>query len=145
MIRLLDILMETRIFELAYNRKAAMNKVRDLSLNTSMELLKILMYQDSRNQPHWRGKFDGWMAGIKRYSRNTLKERDLINLLWEEPLGDMDQLKDLISMVESDYYKPSNHINYNDLTSLHKQMKDIFTSISKDIVNNKRININNYI
>jgi len=145
MIRLLDILMETRIFELAYNRKAAMNKVRDLSLNTSMELLKILMYQDSRNQPHWRGKFDGWMAGIKRYAKGTLKERDLINLLWEEPLGNIDQLEDLISMVESDYYKPSHHINYNDLTSLHKQMKDIFTSISKDIVNNKRININNYI
>ena len=145
MLKLLDILMETRIFELAYNRKNAMDKVRDLSLNTSMELLKILMYQDSRNQPHWQGKFDGWMAGIKRYSRNTLKERDLINLLWEEPLGNMDQLEDLISMVESDYYKPSHHINYNDLPSLHKQMKDIFTSISRDIVNNKHININNYI
>jgi hypothetical protein len=137
--------METRIFELAYNRKNAMDKVRDLSLNTSMELLKILMYQDSRNQPHWQGKFDGWMAGIKRYSKGTLKERDLINLLWEEPLGNMDQLEDLISMVESDYYKPSHYINYNDLSSLHKQMKDIFTSISRDIVNNKHININNYI
>jgi hypothetical protein len=145
MIRLLDILMETRIFELAYNRKDAMNKIRDLSLNTSMELLKILMYQDSRNQPHWRGKFDGWLRNIQRFAKGTLKERDLINLLWEEPLGNMDQLEDLIDDVELDYYKPSNHINYNDLTSLHKQMKDIFTSISKDIVNNKRININNYI
>jgi hypothetical protein len=122
-----------------------MNKIRDLSLNTSMELLKILMYQDSRNQPHWRGKFDGWLRNIQRFAKGTLKERDLINLLWEEPLGNMDQLEDLIDDVELDYYKPSNHINYNDLTSLHKQMKNIFTSISKDIVNNKRININNYI
>jgi hypothetical protein len=137
--------METRIFELAYNRKDAMNKIRDLSLNTSMELLKILMYQDSRNQPHWQGKFDGWIRNIQRFAKGTLKERDLINLLWEEPLGNMDQLEDLISMVEMDYYKPSHHINYNDLTSLHKQMKDIFTSISRDMVNNKRININNYL
>lgn len=145
MIRLLDILIETRIFELAYNRKNAMDKVRDLSLNTSMELLKILMYKNSRNQNHWRGKFDGWMAGIKRYSKGTLKERDLIKLLWEEPLGGLDQLEDLISIIESDYYKPSNHINYNDLPSLHKQMKDILINMSKDISNNKHININNYL
>jgi len=145
MIQLLDILMETRIFELAYNRKTAMDKVRDLSLNTSTELLKILMYRGSRNQNHWRGKFDGWMSSIKRYSKGTLKERDLFHLLWVEPLGDLDQLEDLISMVELDYYAPSHHIDYNDLPSLHNQMKDIFTSISSDIAINKHININNYI
>ena len=145
MIRLLDILMETRIFELAYNRKTAMDKVRDISLNTSTELLKILMYKDSRNQNHWRGKFDGWMSGIKRYSKDTLKERDLFHLLWVEPLGDLNQLEDLISMVELDYYSPSYHIDYNDLPSLHSQMKNIFASISSDIAINKRININNYI
>lgn len=145
MIKLLDMLMETRIFELAYNRKTAMDKVRDLSLNTSMELLKIIMYKNSRNQNHWRGKFDGWMSGIKRYSKGTLKERDLFNLLWVEPLGDIDQLEDLISMVEIDYYIPSHHIDYNDLPSLHNQMKDIFANISRDITNNKHININNYI
>jgi hypothetical protein len=145
MIRLLDILMETRIFELAYNRKTAVNKVRDISLNTSMELLKILMYKDSRNQNHWRAKFDGWMASIKRYSKGTLKERDLFHLLWVEPLGDLDQLEDLISMVESDYYSPSYHIDYSNLPSLHKQMKSIFASISRDISINKHININNYI
>jgi len=145
MIKLLDILMETRIFELAYNRKTAMNKVRDISLNTSMELLKILMYKDSKNQSHWRGKFNGWVASIKRYSKGTLKERDLIKLLWGEPLGNLDQLEDLISMVEADYYKPSHHINYNDLPALHNQMKNIFTDISKDIANNKHININSYI
>jgi hypothetical protein len=137
--------METRIFELAYNRKTAVNKVRDISLNTSMELLKILMYKDSRNQNHWRAKFDGWMASIKRYSKGTLKERDLFHLLWVEPLGDLDQLEDLISMVESDYYSPSYHIDYSNLPSLHKQMKSIFASISRDISINKHININNYI
>ena len=145
MTKLLDILMETRIFELAYNRKTAVNKVRDISLNTSMELLKILMYKDSRNQNHWRAKFDGWMASIKRYSKGTLKERDLFHLLWVEPLGDLDQLEDLISMVESDYYSPSYHIDYSNLPSLHKQMKSIFASISRDISINKHININNYI
>ena len=145
MIKLLDILMETRIFELAYNRKNAMDKVRDISLNTSMELLKILMYKDSRNQNHWRGKFDGWMAGIKRYSKGTLKVHDLFNLLWVEPLGETEQLEDLISMVEADYYTPSYHIDYTDLPTLHNQMKDIFSDISRDIVNNKRITINNYI
>ena len=145
MIRLLDILMETRIFELAYNRKNAMDKIRDISLNTSMELLKIIMYKDSRNQNHWRGKFDGWMAGIKRYSKGTLKEHDLFNLLWVEPLGEMDQLEDLISMVEADYYMPSYHIDYTNLPALHNQMKDIFANTSRDIVNNKRITINNYI
>ena len=145
MIKLLDILMETRIFELAYNRKTAMDKIRDISLNTSTELLKILMYKGSRNQNHWRGKFDGWMSGIKRYSKGTLKERDLFHLLWVEPLGDLNQLEDLIGMVESDYYSPSYHIDYNDLPSLHSQMKNIFASISSDIAINKRININNYI
>ena len=145
MTKLLDILMETRVFELAYNRKTAVNKVRDISLNTSMELLKILMYKDSRNQNHWRAKFDGWMASIKRYSKGTLKERDLYNLLWSEPLGEMSQLVDLISMVEADYYKPSHHIDYSDLNPLYVQMKGVFARISNDIVKNKHININNYI
>ena len=145
MIRLLDILMETRIFELAYNRKTAMDKIRDISLNTSMELLKIIMYKNSRNQNHWRGKLDGWFSSIKRYARGTLKERDLFHLLWVEPLGELDQLEDLISMVEADYYTPSHHIDYTDLPALHNQMRDIFSSISGDMANNKHININNYI
>lgn len=145
MIKLLDIIMETRIFELAYNRKVAMDKVRDLSLNTSMELLKILMYRDSRNQNHWKGKLEGWLNSIKRYSKGTLKERDLFNLLWNEPLGNLDQLEDLISMVEGDYYKPSYHIDYDNLSLLHNKMKKIFINISLDISNNKQININNYL
>jgi len=145
MTRLLDILMETRIFELAYNRKTAMDKIRDISLNTSMELLKIIMYKNSRNQNHWRGKLDGWFSSIKRYARGTLKERDLFHLLWVEPLGELGQLEDLISMVEADYYTPSHHIDYTNLPALHNQMRNIFTSISRDMANNKHININNYI
>jgi hypothetical protein len=142
---LIDLLIETRLFELAYKRKKAKDIIRDLSFNTSEELLKILMYKDSKNQSHWRGKFEGWMIKIKRSSRNTLKEKDLINLLYEEPLGEIWQLEDLIKDIEQDYYKPSYHIDYNNLHSLHNQIKNIFTQISKDITQNRDININNYI
>ncbi len=145
MIKLLDLLIETRLFELAYKRKVAIDKVRDLSFNTSEELLKILMYKDSKNQSHWRGKFNGWFKDIKRYSKNTLKEKDLINLLYEEPLGEIWQLEDLIKDIEQDYYKPSYHIDYNNIPQLHTQLKNIFTQISKDITQDKRININNYL
>ena len=142
---LIDLLIETRLFELAYKRKKVKDIIRDLSFNTSEELLKILMYKDSKNQSHWRGKFEGWMIKIKRSSRNTLKEKDLINLLYEEPLGEIWQLEDLIKDIEQDYYKPSYHIDYNNLHSLHNQIKNIFTQISKDITQNRDININNYI
>jgi hypothetical protein len=145
MIKLLDLLIETRLFELAYKRKAAMDKVRDLSLNTSEELLKIIMYNDSKNQSHWRGKFNGWFKDIKRYSKNTLKEKDLTNLLYKEPLGEIYQLEDLIKDIEQEYYNPSYHIDYNNLPQLHTQLKNIFTQISKDITQDKRININNYL
>jgi hypothetical protein len=145
MIKLLDILIESKLFEMAYARKDAMSKIRDISLNTSMELLKILMYKDSKNQPHWRGKINGWLRDIKRYSKNTLKEKDLIKLLWNEPLGDLNQLEDLIDQVEDDYYSPSHHIDYSNLHGLNNQLKSIFTQISKDIMNNEKIDINKYL
>jgi hypothetical protein len=145
MIKLLDLLIKTRLFELAYKRKVAIDKVRDLSLNTSTELLKILMYKDSQHQSHWRGKFNGWFKDIKRYSKNTLKEKDLINLLYEEPLGEIWQLEDLIKDIEQDYYSPSYHIDYSNLSLLNQKIKHIFTQISKDITQDKRTNINNYL
>jgi hypothetical protein len=145
MIKLLDILIESKLFEMAYSRKVALDKTRDLSLNTSRELLKILMYKDSKNQSHWRGKLDGWLRDIKRYSKNTLKEKDLIKLLWEEPLGEIDQLEDLIKDIETDYYKPSHHIDYSNLPLLNQKIKHIFSQISKDMTENQTININNYI
>jgi hypothetical protein len=145
MIKLLDILIESKLFEMAYSRKVALDKTRDLSLNTSRELLKILIYKDSKNQSHWRGKLDGWLRDIKRYSKNTLKEKDLIKLLWEEPLGEIDQLEDLINDIETDYYKPSHHIDYLNLPLLNQKIKHIFSQISKDMTENQTININNYI
>jgi hypothetical protein len=145
MTKLLDILIETKIFEMAYSRKVSMDKTRDLSLNTSRELLKILMYPTSKNQPHWQGKLNGWLRDIKRYTTNTLKERDLVKLLWKEPLGEIYQLEDLIQDIETDYYKPSYHIDYSDLSLLNQKIERIFRQISNDMVNNKVININNYI
>jgi hypothetical protein len=142
MIKLLDLLVETKLFELGYKRKDSKNRITFISLNINREILKILMYKDSLDQPHWRGKLNGWLEDVSHLSRNTLKEKDLINLLYQEPIGDIPQLKELLGRVEKKYYIIPHSIDYN---NLQNQLKTILTQISKDIVQNKDININNYL
>lgn len=149
MISLVDLLMTTKLFEMAYHKKDAIDKISNISPNISRELLKILMYQESKNRSHWKSKINGWLNDVSEWSDikkgKRLDSKILFEKLFNEPLEDLDQLIKKINRIESEYYGKSRYINYSDLNLLHSNIKNIYKQIIQDIFQNKNIDINNYI
>ena len=146
MVRLLDILLESKIMEMPRKRFEVKNKFRSLQDNIGDEILKILMYRNSKNQNHWKGKLNGYFRTLHRINKRVnLDSKNIFNILFYEPFGNIEELKDSIEYIESKYYKPSYHIDYNNLLKLHLYIKELYKKITNDFTNNKLPNINNYI
>ena len=146
MVRLLDLLLESRLMEMPRKRLEVKNKFRSLQDNIGDEVLKILMYKNSNNQNHWKGKLNGYFRTLYRLNKRVnLDSKDIFNILFYEPLGSIEELKDSIEYIEGKYYKPSYHIDYSNLPKLHSHIKELYKKITNDFTNNKLPNINNYI
>jgi len=146
MVRLLDILLESRLMEMPLKRLEVKNKFRHYQDNIGDEVLKILMYKDSKNQNHWRSKLNGYFKTLYRLLRKKpLSSKDIMNILYYEPLGELNDLEYNIKYIEEDYYKPSHHIDYNNLPKFQSYIKELYKKITNDFINNKLPNINNYI
>ena len=146
MVRLLDILLESNIMEMPLKRFEVKNKFRHHQDNIGNEILKILMYKDSKNQNHWKGKLNGYFKTLYRLNNKTsLNGKTIMAILYYEPLGSLKDFKYNIEYLEEDYYKPSYHIDYNNLPSFQDNVKNIYKQIVTDFTNNKLPNINNYL
>ena len=146
MVRLLDLLLESEIMIMPLKRLETKTKFRYYQYDVGDEILKILMYKDSKNQNHWRDKLNDYFRILYRWHRRKpLDSRNIMKILYYAPLGTLMDLEESIKYVEEDYYKPSYHIDYSNLPKLHSHIKELYKKITNDFTNNKLPNINNYI
>ena len=145
--RILDIIAENSLVELAFKRKFALDKIHEQAMGgITYELLKILLYQESKNQNHWRSKLNGYLLKTQKYrniKQGKITSSDFFETLFEGPLGEVNQLKDEVNIIEDEYYKPSYFITSTN--KFHPYLKDLYKKISKDLSQGKFKTINEYI
>lgn len=145
---LLDAIIGTKLFEMAFNRKQAIDSIQSLSYEIDLHLLKILMYERVRDYDHWCDELNGWFSKIQRtkmkHNKKPLEFNILYELLWEGYLESPEEVKDLMSDIDKKYSKSYKLINY-DYLEIHKKIQSILYSICHDLSLSKFKDVRDYL
>jgi hypothetical protein len=104
-----------RIDEMAFRRKAIIDKLRALQPQINSHILKIIAYPDSQEVPHWKHELGAWGNDLTRMFLRTAmgKQRPMgFKMAWqhlyEEPFGGVEQrvLQLHLGQIEHDYQRP---------------------------------------
>lgn len=143
----LELITETHLFEMAYDRKEAMIYCRGVSFQLMQHILKVYLFPEHQDYNHWKTEIRGWLNGIddiivKQKSRK-LKFKDLYLTLYEEPVGHTDGIKILIGKMIHRKDIPSIKIeNYN---VIQKQISIMYYQLCDDLAIDKMEDVDYYI
>jgi hypothetical protein len=144
---LLDRLCETRLFEMAFERKRAINNADSLCDPISMHMIKVLMFGQATQRQHWLKEIDTWLRSVQRHILKTTKKplpfKDLMYLLHEGPLEHVWEVQDRMNELYSDY--PQQTITQPDAAVLHKQLEELYSRVCYDISEKKFKTISDYL
>jgi mRNA-degrading endonuclease HigB of HigAB toxin-antitoxin module len=145
---ILDAIIGTSLFEMAFNRKQAIDSIQNQSYEIDLHLLKILMYGTVRDYEHWCSELNNWFLKIQRtrlkHNKQPLDFKTLYKILWEGYLESPEEVKDLMSDVDRKYSESYKLINY-DFVEVHKIIQSILYDVSYDISHNRFNDIRNYL
>jgi hypothetical protein len=126
------LLMETRLFELAYARKDALNEVRSHAKNLAEKMVMVHHAVDSRDLSHWKtttnehisSLFDGtFLTKNKRLDKN-----DFTKIVFDQQLGEYDDYLRKHSRVKNlkkdTHFSDPSENDYIQITSKYKQLID---------------------
>jgi hypothetical protein len=144
----LDAIIGTRLFEMAFNRKQAIDVVQSRSYEIDLHLLKILMYERVRDYDHWCTEINSWLLRIQRtrlkHNKKSLDFSTLYKTIWEGYLETPNEVRDLMSDIDEKYSTSYKLINY-DYFEIHKKIQDILYNVCNDISIEKFKDIRNYL
>ena len=145
---ILDAIIGTSLFEMAFQRKRAIDVVQSLSYEIDLHLLKILIYEQVRDYDKWCSEINTWLLRIQRTRLKSdnlpLNFEILYRLLWEGYLETPDEVRDLMSDIDREYSKSYKLINY-DYFEVHKKLQSILYHACQDIALTKFKDIGDYL
>jgi hypothetical protein len=145
---ILDTIIGSRLFEMAFNRKQAIDTARSYSYEIDLHLLKILMYEQVRDYDHWCTEVDTLLNRVQRtklkHNKKPLDFDTLYKILWEGYLESPDEVKDLMSDIDKEYSKSYKLINY-DYLEIHKKIQNVLLSVCEDISSSTLKDIRDYL
>jgi hypothetical protein len=131
----LDYLSETKLFEMAFERKVAVNKARNLQNQISRHLIKVYMYRDSEYVNHWCNELNTWLNDIQdniiRGTKRPLDFDTLMKILFVEPLESIAEVQNLMNRVHREY--KDLEIDQPDAAVVHKNIYLIVQKICDTI------------
>jgi len=132
---ILDILNETKLFEMAFERKIAIQHARNIQHEISRHLIKVCMYHDSEYVNHWCNELNGWLWSIqKKELKSTRKPLDsitLMKILFEEPMETVSEVQRDMNRIYKEYGNVK--IDEPNAAVVHKNVYDAISSICDDI------------
>lgn len=144
----LDLLNDTLLFEMAYERKVAINKIRELQTEICVHLVKYFYFEYNRNSDHWLTEIDAWLSKINfirlKPNGKKLSGDAYYNILFDEPLGHGVVAINDITTYLNRTYKDLSKSGLSDYQILEKTEKALH-SISYDIANSKFTTLKDYI
>jgi hypothetical protein len=145
---ILDAIISTRLFEMAFQRKHAIDIALSQSYQTDIHLLKVLMYERVRDYNHWCDEINSCLKKVQstklKTSKKPLDFDTLYEILWEGYLETPDEVRDLMSSIDSEYSKSYKLINY-DYFEVHKKLQSILYHTCQDIALTKFKDIGDYL
>ncbi len=144
---LVDSLMDTKLFEMAFAKKVAIDKARNLQNQIARHLIKIQMYAQSQYVQHWVSEVNGWLLDIQenklRGTNKPLPHRDLMLILFEEPLSTIDDVQYKMNRIYREYSDLK--IDEPDAANINKSLSWILPQICGDIAESKFNTLNDYL
>lgn len=145
-----DSLMNTRLFEMAFERRAAKNRVTDLSPQIFDHLLKLWVLDSPRDANHWKSEINTWLRSIDQIYLKPSKKKpsyqDLHNwmLLDAAPHYAEEYVTHVISIWRRSEYKNVPLRDF-DVDITLAQIFQVISQVCKDISANKFITIDDYL
>ena len=139
---------ESQLFEMAFKRKVAIDKIRSFQLQIAKHLIKHLYYDVSEEtKKHWEQEIDTWLNDIdetRLKKGKTLDGSVYYHHLFTEPLGERSDVTRKIKKINTDVDMKQKE-GLIDITKLHENLEKILHDVSYDLFNEKLKNIREYI
>lgn len=146
---ILDKIIETDLFNLAFRRKRILNKCSELSWEICKNIIELCCFEKSDTKEILESINDCLydIENLKINLRIKLDYRYYYDEIWFKRIDDYRQLKDIAEHIKKREYKEINlkYINYNDLyDNLCKLMIEVSRDIANDDLNNFDYYLNKY-
>lgn len=141
---LMDLLMRTKIFEMAYNRQKILDDCHNLTKQILLHLVKLKCFYNKEDSRGHIRSIDGWLYDIQDMTldgKKRLKPKDYFKALFLEPIDSGEDLENRFKRLIKQGYKAS---HTPDFETLYLEAKTAFQSISNDIANNNFTTIEDY-
>ena len=138
---LIDLLMKTELFEMAFERKVIIEKCRSLSAQICFHIVKLTCFDNPNDVRGHLKSLDGWLDDIYSQKLKTPKKNKKLDAdiyykeIWFDRVDDYIQLKDIAEYIKRRDYKnvPLRKVDYQELyNKLCKMMNDICYDIESN-------------
>lgn len=143
---ILDKIIKTDLFNLAFKRKLILNKCSDLSWEICKNIIELCCFEKSDTKEILESINDCLyeIENLKINLRIKLNYQYYYDEIWFKRIDDYTQLKDFAEHIKKREHKEINlkYINYNDL---YDKLCDLMLEVSQDIENYDLNNFDYYL
>jgi hypothetical protein len=143
-----DWLADTKLMEMAFERKQIVNKCIDLAHQIDIHMIKVVWFSNSQDVNHWCNELNGWLDLIQdmKYNRKSrLSGQQYYDILF---LGYLDSVTQVSNIIKNKIDRGEMDVTYkNELTphEVYEQLEKIFHAICYDISMGNFSDVKNYL
>lgn len=144
---IVDWALDTKLMEMAFERKSIIKKCRDLSMQIASHMVKVAVCPDDINVNHWKNEIHGWLSDIDNMVFNNKKKlsgHDYYKLLFVEPCGTLGEVEQLIDNMVRHRSLTKTMVTAN-IPVAFETIEKAYHNISFDIANKNYGHIDEYI
>jgi hypothetical protein len=137
-------LLEVHVFEMAFQRKVVIEKVRSLQGQIADHLCKIALYPEHRARKHWEKEIQSWLSNLNRNFFNgskKLSQAEYMNFLWNEPFEGTHLVAHVAKTAHGEQGLPKLAKNSFDEAQLTAELKSVYVEICSKISSSDVVNI----
>jgi hypothetical protein len=144
---IVDTLMKTSLFEMAFSKSEAIKKTSDLQFEIARHMIKIYMYRNSIHVNHWCNELNSWFHRIQDHklkgTKKPLAYKDLYHILFEQPLESVEEVQSHMNKIYSQY--KDLYIDQPDSRVIHSTILNVLHYICLEISRDKFMDIRDYL
>lgn len=144
----IDHLFDVPLFEMAYERRKAIDVIRGVAPTLAIHLIKYYAFDDV-SKGHWASEINGYLSRIDnttlKPNNKKLSGETIYKLLWDEPLNNGIGFitKNITKLQAGDY----GSVKRSDLSDqeIYEAIEKLIHTVSYDISNNKFVSFTQYV